>query len=340
MNLFRKILKHDDQAVAGTIPREIYKSVRVMRDDLNELEGKPSEQIPGLAEPDLADSGHPFLGIQRASSADVTPSVAGMIPPTKNMKKWLIPASIVVVVLMVGGGMAYFFFRPTTENDMTAPLPSADIPAAGDGTETRTAEPTPAPTDAFSIDGPNYLTLDPESDAATVEGILAKLEGVRTKVKEMNPSEPVEFLLRDGNNNPIAFSRFSYLMKLGIPEDTLSFIDEPFSVYFVPEKTDMRMALVVDVNDSEKFAEAVKRDESAIPTWFRVLLYEVAGVEVPSSVEFRGGTYGALETRFAPIDTAKNYSFDYILLGNKWVIGTSKDSFRTTVDAVVRDGIE
>lgn len=343
MSFFGKILKHDDQVAAGTIPPEIYKSVRVMRDDVNELEGKPSEQVPGGTEPGVADSGHPFLGAHGALSAPQAPAGApasSSVPATRNFKRWLIPVSIGILVLMVGGIAAYFFLRPAPENDMTEPLPSVDVPSATDDMQASPTEPTPAPVSVFSPNSPNYLALDPESDAATPEGIVAKLGGVGMKVKEMNPSEPIEFLLRDGNNNPIAFSRFSYLMKLGVPEDALAFIDESFSVYFIPEGADIRMTLVLDIKDSEKFAEAVKRDEATVPTWFRGLLYQPAGVEVPSSVEFRSGMYGALETRFVPIDAAKNYSFDYILLGNKWMIGTSKDSFRATVDTVVRDGME
>ncbi len=217
MNFFGKILKQDDQMSAGTIPSEIYKSVRVMRDDVNELEGKPSEQIPGGTESAVADSGHPFLGAHGALSAPQAPAGAPA-PATRNFKKWLIPVSIGIIVLMVGGIAAYFFFRPAPENDMTEPLPSVDVPPATDDMQAPPTEPTPAPVSVFSPDSPNYLALDPESDAATPEGIVAKLDGVGMKVKEMNPSEPIEFLLRDGNNNPIAFSRFSYLMKLGVPK--------------------------------------------------------------------------------------------------------------------------
>ena len=341
MGFFGKILKQDDQLAAGTIPPEIYKSIRVMRDDLNELQGKPPEGIPGMGASESSDAGHPFLGAHGHPSAPEAPVAdAPVAPASKNSKKWLIPTSVSILVLMIGGIAAYFFLRSAPENDVIEPAPVTDIPSPVDGMQAPKAEPTPAPTSAFSPDSPNYLALDPESDAATPEGIMAKLEGVGMKVREMNPSEPVEFLLRDGNNNPIAFSRFSYLMKLGIPEDALSFMDESFSVYFVPEGSDIRMTLVLDVKDTGKLAETLKRDETAVPTWFSGLLYRSAGVAVPASVEFRGGTYGALETRFVAIDSAKNYSFDYILLGDRWVIGTSRDSFRATVDAVVRDGIE
>lgn len=341
MGFFGKILKKDDQTAAGTIPPEIYKSVRVMRDDLNELEGKPPEGIPGAVAPEASDAGHPFLGAHGHPSAPEAPVAdTSVAPASKNLKKWLIPAAVVILVLMIGGITAYFFLRSTPENDTVESVPTTEIPSPVDGMQAPTAEPTPAPTSAFSPDSPNYLALDPESDAATPEGIVATLEGVGMKVREMNPSGPVEFLLRDGNNNPIAFSRFSYLMKLGIPEDTLSFLDESFSLYFVPEGSDIRMTLVLDIKDAANLVGAVNRDEAMVPTWFSGLLYRPAGVEVPASVEFRSGTYGALETRFVPIDAAKNYSFDYIFLADKWMIGTSKDSFRATVDAVIKDGVQ
>lgn len=340
MDFLKKILKHDDQIVGGTIPAEIYKSVRVMRDDINELEGKPSEQVPGVVSPDVPNPGHPFLGARESSPAPApSPSEPASVPVGKNPKRLLIPVSIAIGVLIIGSLAAYFFLRPAPQEGANDLSSAPESTTETQDTRESIAELPPAPVAPFSIDDPNYLTLDPESDMATPAGIMAKLDGVKMGVKSMNPPWPVEFLLRDGNNNPIAFSRFSYLMKLGIPEDVLAAVNESFSIYFVPEGSDLRMSLVVDVRDARTFSETLKREEAVVPMWFRQFFYGPAGVEVPSSIEFRSGTYGALETRFAVIYPEKGYSFDYIILGDQWVMGTSKDSFRATVDAVVADGI-
>lgn len=337
MGLFGKILKQDDAVSAATIPPDIYEGVRVMRDDVNELQGKPSERVPGSPVAEGADSGHPFLGSHKSPSAP--PHDSSDAISSKNSKKWLIPASIALVVLIIGGVAAYFFLRPVPAEVMEEPL-STDASSMTDATQTPIGEPVPVPIAVFSTDSPNYLALDPESDMATPEGIVAKLAETGAKVREMNPSEPVEFLLRDGNNNPIAFSRFSYLMKLGIPEETIALIDEAFSIYFVVEGSDIRMAVALDAKEGEQLAASVKQSESALPSWFGGLLYGGMTIPPADAVQFRSGAYGAIETRFASIDAGRNRSFDYAFLSGKWVIGTSKDSFRSTLDAVLRGGLK
>lgn len=334
MNLFGKILKQDDTISTAAIPPDIYKGVRVMRDDLNELQGKPSERPAESS--DSTDPGHPFLGSHGSVSE---PRESSPAASPEKFRKWLVPASISVILVIIGIIAAYFFFRPAPD-DLAEEFPFADDPSIVGATQSPIGAPVPEPTAAFSMDSPNYLALDPESDMATPEGIAAKLAETGIKVREMDPSEPVEFLLRDGNNNPIAFSRFSYLMKLGIPEETLALIDESFSLYFIPEGLDVRMALVLEATDENRLAALVRQNESDLPLWFRGLLY--GGMAVPSAdtVQFRSGTYGAIETRFAPIDAVKNYSFDYAFLSRKWVIGTSKDSFRSALDSMLRDGLK
>lgn len=335
MSLFDKILKRDTAVVTSAIPDEIYKSVHVMRDDLDKIEGKSSEAIATSGAPGADEHpNHPFLSTGGGTPIPAT-SPLEAIPAKKSSvvwKKFLVPGLIALALIVLGVG-AFFYLRVSTPpEDLPLPQPPVSVELVPEAQ----VEPTTPSASIFSLDKPNYLVLDPESDMATPEGIVGKLKETGIAVKEMRPSKPVEFLLRDGNNNPIAFSRFSYLMRLGIKEEVLALFGEPFSIYFVPQGEEIRMTFALEVKDKELLESSLKQEEEKIPGWFGPLLYKAEGVSVPAAVSFRSGTYGALATRFAIVDEARQYSFDYAFLEGKWVFGTSKDSFRATIDTLIQ----
>lgn len=349
MSFFGNIFTKKDETVSGSaIPPEIYQSVRVMRDDINEIEGKPKEVLPGVsAEADPSQKNNPFLGSEPfASPASPQDQAQGQLVEVGNattqkeavtvekaikpMNKKLVFGIIAAFLVVIAGVSAYFFLRIKSVQ-----TPASDAPAVSVAEEP--IDVPDAPTSEFSLENPNYLMLDPESDASTPEGIAMKLSDTAEKVKAMSPAGPVEFLVRDANGNPIAFSRLSYLMKLGIPEDALSALDETFSLYVVLDGGEPRFAVALEVKEEKLLADSVAKEESALPAWFRLLLYP-SSVEAPASASFRAGTYGTIGTKFALIDAEKNYSFDYALTGKKWIIGTSKDSFRAALERVVIGG--
>ncbi len=337
MSFLDKLFKKSDGVSSATIAPEIYRSVHVMRDDVDEMEGKPKESFPGVpSEANPLQAGNPFLGA--ASATTVPDSPAGkqaFASPAFGMerKKALILVSIVVLVLIAALSSAYFLLRG---GDEPVAMPAVPPETIGQDAVPAQQELPSAPKDIFSVGMPNYLQIDPESDTATPDGIFTKLADTAVKVRAMGTSDPIEFLVRDMNNNPIAFSRFSYLAKLSVPEETLALIDESFSLYLVPDGGEIRFALSLQTKDAEKLAISVSSKESALPTWFGRLLYDPE-VKIPASVPFRSGMYGTIATKFAAVDEARNYSFDYAFIGKKWVIGTSKESFRAALGKIAME---
>jgi hypothetical protein len=334
MSFFGKLFKKDSDASAAVIPAEIYRNVHVMRDDIDEIQGKPKESfpeaVPGI---DPAHANSPFLG---GSATHAPQGDSGSASPPSdfggNRKKVLALAISIFVVLAVSALVWHFFFREgddVSEISIQTPV----LPLSGtDAVPTQVELPIDT-RGVFSLGMPNYLQIDPESDTSTPGGIVTKLTDTARKAKEMNASEPIEFLVRDANNNPIAFSRFAYLAELGIPEDILSVIDEPFSLYLVPDGGEIRLALSLKAKDAEKLSTGVASLEESLPVWFGRLLYE-SSTQIPKQSAFHSGTYGTIGTRFASVDASKNYSFDYAFIGGKWVIGTSKDSFRAALGEI------
>ncbi|MBP9752042.1 MAG: hypothetical protein KBD19_04240 [Candidatus Moranbacteria bacterium] len=335
MSFLGKLFGKGDAVSDVAIPAEIYRSTRVMRDDIDEMEGKPKESFPGSSsEQNSTQAGNPFLGAASAMPVPDSSSgkpVASFPVSGAGKKKPLIFAAIGASILIVALFAVYFFLWRADDSAVAPELPSK---AVGQETVPVSEELPSVPKDVFSVGTGNYLQVDPESDTATPDGIFAKLADSAGKVKAMGASDPIEFLIRDMNNNPIAFSRFSYLAKLGIPEDTLALADEAFSLYMVPEGGEIRFALSIETKDAAGFSVSVSEKEADLPTWFGRLLYDPA-TDIPASVSFRSGTHGSIPTRFSAVDEARGYSFDYAFVGKKWVIGTSKDSFRSVLEKIV-----
>ncbi len=336
MSLFSKFFKKSDSESDAVIAPEIYRSVRVMRDDINEMEGKPKESFPGsVPETDPSQANNPFLGTAAAAPMPGAGSSPESAEPTRvEGKRLYIFAGIGALALIVALFGIYFFRGERGEQqNPTTDLPLVSAPT----TSIPIQEELPVPSEnMFSLSMPNYIQIDPESDVATPDGIFMKLADTAGKVRAMSTPDPVEFLIRDMNNNPIAFSRFAYLSKLGIPEDALSLIDESFSIYLVPDGKDIRFALALEMKDAEKLMPIVVTGEPSLPSWFGRLLYEPSS-KIPAAVSFRSGTYGTIATKFAAVDEARNYSFDYAFVGKKWVIGTSKESFRAALGKIAME---
>lgn len=336
--------KNEGRDASADISPEEYKHIRVMRDDLDELSGKAPQQKPVLREGTSAQasSGNPFLEETpvsttptRTEKGDVVISQAvssgkqGMPGGARTM----IIAGAVVLMAAIAGAV-YLFVSQRSVSEIVPE--EASIPV-GSGTESTGPDASsPAPVEKpYSITGANYLQLDTESSSATPDGIATTLAETASKMSGMGVGEPVEFLVRDMNNNPIAFSRFAYLLGLKLPTDLLADMEESFSLYLVRDGADVRRALIVQTKDAKGLGSSVTKHEAALPSSFAPLLYG-KDASVAAEYSFRDGSFGTIQTRFAIVNAGTGLSFDHVLQGSRWVVGTSKDSFQAVLGNVIR----
>lgn len=237
----------------------------------------------------------------------------------KKSKKLLWLAVSGVALIALGAGAWYFLMREE------APVPVVEIPVEPTPKATVSIAPVELP---YSTTAPNYLSVDTETvTEANFRELLHQISG---RILEARMTAPVEFLLTDKNNNPIAFSRFAYLMKLDLNADFLSLLDESFSLYVWNDGGKATLGLTLSMAGTPGTDLFKMQKEGTIPFALRALLYE--GVAVPKEVTFRSGAYNGQEVRYVNIDAAKNISFDYAIRGKVWLIGTSKDALRAMLD--------
>ena len=224
------------------------------------------------------------------------------------------------LLLVIGGLLAWYFFKSTPETTpMTTPTQVEDVPPV-------VVAPVEPP---YALDKPNYLSIDTETVTATSLRELLRQSGERMQSAKV--TKPVEFLLTDKNNNPIAFTRFAYLMKLELKGEVLPLLGESFSLYLYNDAGQSMIGLGLTLAENVTGESVLAlQNEGTVPFAFRTFLYE--GLTVPKEVLFRSGLYQTQTVRYVNVDASKNISFDYALRGKSWFIGTSKETLRAILD--------
>ncbi len=245
-------------------------------------------------------------------------------PPTN--KKLFLWGGLGIAVLIVLAGIVWYVMRPVAEE--VAPV--EDVVALPQTTiQVTTSEPEPVPVLPFSLTGPNYLSIDTEAvTPASFQTLLAEKKQILLNAGII---QPVEFLLTDKNNNPVAFSRVAYLMNIELSPAFLATIAESFSLFLYNDQGRVMSGLALTFGTVEGPTLFAKEKEGLFPYAFRSFLYE--GMAVPRDVVFRSGVYKEQPVRYVNIDDTTQTSFDYALRGTTWMIGTTKETLRAILDA-------
>ncbi len=341
MSFFSQQSKNEIRGTAG-IPPEILRAVSVMGDTENPVlsKGEAKESLP----PNAA-SASPFLSDTSSGSTDVAsikPPVAsvpaswspaasvpsrllssqesGLKITEIHRKKWLFLALGGIIVALMGGGAWYFMKTAPAEKEEVKEVPLPPSPPVV------SLIVTPEP--PFALDAPNYFPLDTET--ITAQALKQLLDQAAVRIIAAGVTQPVEFLPTDKNNNPLAFSRFAYLMGLDLSQELLETLGESFSLFLYTDQGKVHLGLRLTFVNGTTGSGLVRKEENKLPLLFRNLLFE--GVALPKEILFRSGVYQTESVRFVNIDVTQNISFDYVLRSSEWLIGTSKETLRALVD--------
>jgi hypothetical protein len=294
-------------------------------------------------------SGSPFGAVPRykngpASNVPQYPSLknglsglvsdgGGMITnhPKKGMEVFWVSLIWIFAIALVSGGVFYFFFQKNQEETLQ-PL-SLDVPSNIPSDVPEEVAGQVSQDDIFALDKPNYLSFNTET--VSPEDIKNTLLEVALRVKSANITQPVEFLVTDQNNNPLAFSRFAFLLKLDPASDVVALVNETFSLYIYNDASRMHLGLGLTFKDAPAAISAITETETALPDMFQALILE-SDIPVSKVTPFHSGDYNQFSVRFANVNESRNVSFDYTFYGNQWFIGTSKNTLRAILDMYVK----
>lgn len=331
MNFFSRhpdqLKSQESQPVA--ISRDILDAVTVMRSGEIASDDKVVEKIitrsHGMS---------PFLektdsqGLETAPIAQETrvfPLQKTDLKPSRFEKKrivFLVFGGLVLCALF-GSIWWWYFLRVRNQVEAVIPLPSSMESVIPEPTgEIVMSEPP------YASETANYLLIDTETVTPASFAQMLKQSGERIVAAHM--SQPVEFLLTDKNNNPIAFSRFAYLMKIDLKAELLTALGEPFSLFIYNDQGNIRLGLKLSFSDSVTAKKLINQNEKTLPFLFQALLFD--GIVVSRDAVFRSGVYNAEVVRFVNIDVAENLSLDFVVRDDGMFIGTSRETLRMVLN--------
>lgn len=186
----------------------------------------------------------------------------------------------------------------------------------------------------YSSDKPNYLPFNTET--VSPEDIRATFSQIASRIQESNITKPIEFLVTDQNNNPLAFNRFAFLLKLDLDPEMLSLAEESFSLYAYNDTGSVRFGMILDFKETqtETIADIIKKTESGLPYALRALIIEPDS-NISKKTTFQSSDYNQFQIRFVNIDIERKITIDYVLYNNRLFVGTSKETLRAILDSSI-----
>lgn len=344
MNLFSSQSDKEQKNMSQDIPDEILSAVSIMGASPVQSAPRTENEVSTLKPSSTPRQGSPFLSEDSVVKEPVSDRQSQPVPfssgenslkdgelkplfdkntasepQTGRWNKMLLGVFGGTIIIILGGLAAWYFMKPAPEEAIVSPRAEIVITPV---------EPAVVSEPPFSLNTANYLSFDTET--VTAESFQTLIQQSAGRMLSANMTQPVEFLLTDKNNNPIAFSRFAYLMKLNLPEELLAVLGESFSLFLYNDGGKVVSGLELTLTDTVAAQKLLTQKEVSLPAFFQPLLF--IGNVLPKEVVFRSGMYNAQPVRFVNIDQTQNVSFDYAVRGNEWLIGTSKDTLRAMLD--------
>lgn len=304
-------------------------------------ETKPTENPFGVAPQPKKDIPGEFSQSRNMTSG-VSPTILEgelLVDHFQRKRGLLVIIGIVatMLLLVLVGAYYYFFVSKQTAEPLA---PQAAVQNSPETVTENIQKELP-----YALDKPNYLSINTETVSSL--DIQKTLLQAAFLIRDASIAQPVEFLITDQNNNPIAFNRFAFLFNLDIAPDVFTLIDEPFSLYIYNDAGSMRLGLDLTLKDQATVLSTLPKIESTLPYAFRALILE-SDVTVLKNVEFRSGAYSPrsqtalndgsagqeVSLRYANIDSRQGWSMDYAITNNHWYIGTSKNTLRALLDTI------
>lgn len=254
-------------------------------------------------------------------------------PAPKTITNWIniaIAVLTVVIVAVMAAGAYLFWMTRQSSPSMESSAPGQKEPLEEKAPEEKPVNISPE-LEKYSLENPNIISIDVES--ATDQEIRDLLSKKASDVSNLQTKEPVEFLITDRNNTPIAFPIFAVASKMDFSQDILSNLEEKFSLYIYPEPFGSRLGLGVNIKNKDVILTKMLAEEKTLSSALE-LLFLGNQPEPASGTLFKDGKYNELPIRYLNLNADSSLSVDYTVTDKQLLIGTSKDTLRAIMDKI------
>jgi len=247
------------------------------------------------------------------------------VPSGGGMGKMVgILAGVLVLLGSLGGGY-YFYMTRYNSPGLVLEVPSKEV-----NPEVVSEEVSVVIPEKFSADKPNYLVLDVEK--ITAEDIQKVFIQKTVEIKEDKKTVPIEFVVTDLNNNPIALKIFALLMKIDFSPKLLADFQDEFSIYIFLDGENTRLGLNISPKDATKVMADMKAEEKLLVKNLNSLfLGETAKNQTAS---FQDAQYKNINIRYINLNEQNNLSIDYFMVGDELIVANSKNATWAIIDKI------
>lgn len=256
-------------------------------------------------------------------SAEKPPLQPEMAHPSGkfDLKKVFVFSIIVLSAIALGVGSYYFWLiggedsePQTTEPALTVPAP---LPVAEPEPPAVVIEPE------IKIEQPKENTIVLDLASSTPAKIKTEIKNQIEKLPAESFAKPVEFKLRDPQNNLINFSSFAGKSGIAFAQNLSAYLGESFSLFAFHNGSTLATGLIIESkNDSILTQELLKR-EAVFPKELDVL-FLIPAPATTKDTSFSNFTYKDVTLRYFNLISPEKLTIDYAVVKNKLIIGTTK----------------
>ena len=255
---------------------------------------------------------------ERIVSPVITPKETKVKASKFNFGKALIFFFAFILVVLLAGGGYYFWInqqRPAPPIEISTPI----IP---------TPDSSSPITQTPQIPLPKYLNIDfQNSTGAQVIDVVKKHLSESTFSPD---GTPIEFVISDLQNNPIAFADFSSKIGLKLPTEIQNKLSEPFRFFASSYNENIGIGIIATSKDDTALKTTLLSEEKNLITYFKPVLFtKTFGALNTKSVTFSDNNYKDINVRYYNILSQDELSFDYTVFENKFIFGTTMMTLRS-----------
>lgn len=253
------------------------------------------------------------------------------VPQKKHANTLHVVMIIFVTVFLIGAVIfGVYFFMEQRKKDVQEDVLQEDILPVDDEAIVDVDD-----AEVYSTDLPNYFSFDVESETSKSD-IAREIDLISTNLRQSDIVEPISFIVTDQKDNPVSFHVFAISSGLAIPQEVMESLEEDFEIYaYNDTMKGVRFGFVVDIKAVNLLQDTLKVKEPELSAGMGILLKNAPSSATPQI--FKDSMYNGQAIRYANLDESEAYSIDYALVGQRLVVGTSKDTLRAILDDLKKE---
>jgi hypothetical protein len=245
---------------------------------------------------------------------------------SSGIEKAIMFAIAVALLILIGVGGYYFWMTGVkNKNNTVVPVIPQEDSAPEETAQTEEI--------ALSSENPNIIQLDlVGTDALQIKKVLQEKA---KEVAQLRISTPVEFVVRDEQNNPIKFNDFTEKVGMTFSPATQNLFGDEFSLFVYNDNGNIRLGSVISLIAGANVDAIIKGEEKNLTQVLSPLYLDIQ-YTLRDNVVFQTSFYNKKTVRYLNVVSPEDLSIDYSVFNNKWVIGTTKMTLRSILDYIDR----